>query len=225
MMKKGFVILLILIIPSGIFAFEAGTGISVFVPQTLLDGQEGSVVVEKSLGLGMSFGPFISLPFGVIYNTNYGMTLEGADSVQPWFYGDSLLPYVMVQVDIPMGPVFLQLYGGGALNWNMTLRPLTGNIEEDLSSPGEQVVLVKEDFSLENSLGRGFLAGGTFGVNFGQFKIGLDVLYRKIFHEVKVSGTYRVLDDPLDTVSPLEVEDKRMILEGFSFGISGNISI
>ena len=96
---------------------------------------EGSVSLEQSLEFALGITDNISLPIGVTYNTNYGLTVEGESNEHlPWFYSDSLMPYIALKVHIPLDPLYLELFGGAAGNYNFTLRALEGNIERDLST-------------------------------------------------------------------------------------------
>ena len=102
-MKKICVLLImILSISLSVNAMEAGTGISVFVPESLYTYGEGSVSLEQSLEFALGLGEYLSIPVGFTYNTNYGLMVDGEDEADsPWFYTDSILPYAMLK---PMSP-------------------------------------------------------------------------------------------------------------------------
>jgi hypothetical protein len=220
-----------------------GGGISVFVPWDMFEGETASISFESSLETALGIGDYLSLPVGISYNQIYGLSPDGTiqngsgeseDALTtggPWFYGDSLLPYLLAKVHIPAGPVYFDVYGGGALNYNFSLRPFERQIAQDLKAAGafgeNPGAVAITDISVESGLGAGWILGAGTGVQMGQIRVGLDVSYRHVYHDLKISGQYLsengggVQDfDADDTVSQM-----RVILSGLSIGIGGSFSM
>ena len=223
-MKKVYLTILMLI-PFTLNALEAGGGFSVFVPQSLYQYGNGSVSLEQSLEFGLGITKHISLPVGLTYNTNYGLMVKGEDKASsPWFYSDSLMPHMMVKVNLPFGPFFVNLFGGGAANYNLTLRALDGNIEKDLSSGGSQAVLTDGSLEFDKSWGLGYLAGAGLGVTIDKISIELSALFRSIAHDLNIRGDY----DGISQVNPggrYEPGDSvKLLMQGISIGLSGSFA-
>jgi len=223
-MKKVCLFLLITL-PFSLSAFEAGGGVSVFVPQSLYQYGSGSVSLEQSLEFELGLTKLFSLPMGLTYNTNYGLMVKGEDKAKsPWFYSDSLMPYLMLKVHIPFGPFFVNFFGGGAANYNFTLRALEGNIEKDLSVSGSQAVFTDGSLDFEKSWGFGYLAGAGMGVKIDKISIELSALFRSISHELNLSADY----DSISQVSPGGSYDPgdpvKLLMQGISIGLSGSLA-
>lgn len=103
------------------------------------------------------------------------------EATAPWFMGDSFMPFVKLQVNIPLGPVTISAFGGGALNWNASLTPFMANAAEDVAADGEYAAFSSFDF--ENKLGFGWLGGASLGVTVGQIT-------------ARIYGEYRSLSAP-----------------------------
>lgn len=223
-MKKITLILLILFLTvPALFSLSAGTGISVFVPESLYRYGEGSVSLEQSLEFALGLNDIISLPIGVTYNTNYGLTVAGESKEQlPWFYSDSLMPYVMLKAHFPLGPLYLEIFGGAAGNYNFTLRPLEGNIEKDLSTNTQQAVLVDGSMDFDKLFGWGYLAGGALGVTFGDISVDIAVQYRSISHGLNFSADYASFSQ----VNPNQTYDRdiQLLMQGISVGLGGSFA-
>lgn len=225
-------------------AQEVGGGISFFLPLSTFEQQEGSLSVETALETSLGLGPVLSLPFGITYNQVWGLTPRGndgsGDSIDvsaPWFYADALSPYLMILVRLPAGPVFLDLYGGGIINFNLTLRPLNGAMVEDFEKlreanggGGSEIVGVN-DLSVDSGVGYGFLAGAGVGMRFPPVRIVLSGTYRHIIHPLTISGTYydRNGDSDAfstdDSASPLYIEDLELLLRGIALGINASVEM
>lgn len=203
------------------FSMSAGTGFSVFVPESLYLYGDGSVSMEQSLQFSLGLTDIISVPIGVTYNTNYGLMVNNEPDVSgAWFYSDSIMPYILVKAHIPVGKVYFEFFGGGAVNYNFTLRPLEGNIEEDLSVGGNQAVILDDSLEFEKSVGFGYLAGGSIGVTFGDISVDITVQYRSIWHKLNFSGEFH----PASGVSPGQKfeSDANLIMRGLSIGLGGS---
>ncbi|MEX2444738.1 MAG: hypothetical protein WD492_14120 [Alkalispirochaeta sp.] len=220
-----------------------GGGISVFVPWDMFEGETGSISFESSLETSLGLGEYLSFPVGISYNQIYGLSPDGTlsngseesdealSTGGPWFYADSLLPYLLAKVHIPAGPVYFDLYGGGALNYNFSLRPFERQIAQDLKDAGafgeNPGAVAITDIDVESGLGAGWIVGAGTGVQIDQIQVGLDVSYRHVYHDLKVSGEYLSSSegsvqsfDANDTVSQM-----RVLLRGLSIGIGGSFSM
>lgn len=214
-----FIFLLAVTIPG--WGQSAGTGFSVFVPESLYKYGDGSVSMEQSLEFSFGLSGILSLPVGVTYNTNYGLMVDGASDVEtPWFYSDSLMPYVMLKAHVPLGIMYVEAFGGIATNYNLTLRPIEGNIEKDLSSGSNQAVLDDDSIEYENSIGIGYVAGGSLGVKIGKISVDVSLKYRCIWHDLDLIGKY----DSVSQVNSGEnySSNARLMMRGVSIGIGGS---
>jgi|GEM_PF-1690153 len=222
-------------------AQSVGGGISVFVPWDMFQGETGSVAFEQSLETSFGFGNVVTFPIGFSYAQVYGLSGYGDEtgggdfsSDDPWFYADSIMPYLMAKVTIPAGPVYFEVFGGGAANWNFSLRPFENQIARDLrdagviSSPGASVSVDNLDF--ERGLGWGWLAGAGFGVTIDQISVGLSATYRHVRHDLTLKG--RAFDSAGSGTEEFDssadgfpVEDLHLLLRGISFGIGGSFNL
>ncbi len=222
-----------------ITAQSVGGGISVFVPLSMFQAEEGSVGFETAFETSLGLGKLLSLPLGVAYNQVWGLEPAGTltdgttDLVTsgPWFYSDSLLTYLMLKAHVPVGPLYLELFGGGALNWNIALRPLDGRMASDLREAGVigsggTATAVDNLEITEGSVGWGWTGGAGLGVQVGQISVDLNATYRHIFHNLTLEGDW--FDNTGGTGSfntSTGFEDFTVLLQGFSIGISGSYAM
>ncbi len=242
--RIGFLAALILVVGavSSVGAQSFGGGISVFVPWDMFEGQTGSISFETSLETSLGLGDYLSFPVGFAYNQVYGLSPDGTLSATsadpdaalstggPWFYADSLLTYLLAKFHIPAGPVYFDVYGGGALNYNFSLRPLEGQIAKDLAEAGafgaNPGAVAITDMTVESGLGAGWIVGAGTGVQIDQIRVGLDVSYRHIYHDLQISGEYLTAGgQPQSFDAGDTVGDLRVILRGLSIGIGGSFSM
>lgn len=244
MRRPRLLVLTLLLVAAGTLSAQSfGGGISVFVPWDMLEGETGSISFETSLETSLGLGDYLSIPVGFSYNQVYGMGAVGTlsdistdpdaalETSGPWFYADSLLPYLLLKANVPLGPVYLDLYGGGALNYNFSLRPFTDRISRDLqatgafgASPGTAAIT---DITIDSGIGWGWIAGAGFGVQIDQIRVGLDVSYRYVVHPLTVTADY--VTSSGTGVSTVEadqyVDQLRAVLQGLSIGIGGSFSM
>ena len=225
------VILFALVLAMPIAAQSVGGGLSFWVPESLYLGRGGSVGVESALGSNVGFGDLLSLPFGIAYNKVYGMLPEGnaiGTEPDPCFVADTLLGYVMAKARISVGPLYAEAFGGGAGVWNMTLVPLTANIESEMAAAGETVTFAGSPEITGGQFGWGWQAGGAIGVNVGPVSVDLNVTYRAVKSPATVSGSYYVIDESGPTLSgPLTYGPESILirLAGFNVGISASFEM
>lgn len=184
-------------------AQSVGGGFSFWVPESLYTGQGGSVGVETALGSSVSFGELFSAPFGLAYNKVYGLQVEGSDiaPAEPWFVADTLLGFVMAKARIGLGPLYLDLFGGGAGVWNMSLVPLVSTIEESIAGASEAVAFAAGPVITGGTFGWGWQAGGGIGVQVGPVAVDLNVTYRMITSPATVEGSYYTVQTAGPTVT------------------------
>ncbi|MCK5154178.1 MAG: hypothetical protein KAQ93_07440 [Spirochaetales bacterium] len=226
-MKKSIILIIfIILVSTGLFAAEAGTGFSIFFPESFYEGNGGTVSVENGLSTSIGLGGMLSVPIGFSYNKIQGYMVEGASvkSTKPWFMGDSFMGYVMLKGTLPLGPVFFEIYGGGGVNWNAgNLTAFEGNIAKDLAPEGEYAVIT--DLNYDNSFGYGWLAGASFGVTISKISISVDFLYRDIQSDLNMTGTYDVGTGPGDYTSEVIGDsDAKLIIRGFTIGLGGSFA-
>jgi len=234
-------IILVFVSSGPVVAQSVGGGISVFVPWDMFEGETGSISFETSLETALGLGDYFSIPVGVAYNQVYGASVTGtvADDDSrlktsgPWFYTDSLVPYLLGQFHLPIGPVYLDLFGGGALNWNFSTRPFHDRIARDLRDAGAfgdtSGAIAVTDLTVNSGVGYGWVAGASAGVTVGQISVGVTAAYRHIIHDLSIDGRYFRPDDPgaeFDTSdSDFAVENLEMVLQGVSIGINGSFAM
>lgn len=219
-----------------------GGGISVFVPYDMFQGETGSISFETSLETSLGLGDYLSIPVGFSYNQVYGLSPTGqiaegrageGDAIAttgPWFYADSILPYLLAKIHLPLGPVYLDVYGGGAINYNFSLRPLEGRIARDLEEIGAlgsaAGAVGITDLTIESGLGYGWVAGAGFGVQIDQISVGIDVSYRHIYHPLTIAGSYVEAGRPEATFDGADyIDELQVLLQGFSIGVGGSFSM
>lgn len=227
----------ILATPAPVAAQSVGGGISVFVPWEMLSGNTGSISFETALETSVGLGNYLSFPVGFAYNQIYGLAPEGAleeggaeiSHGGPWFYADSILPYLMAKVHIPIAMLYVDVFGGVAANYNFSLRPFHDRIARDLRSAGfigegaaagDPVGVT--DLKIDSGFGFGFVAGAGAGVTIGDIQVGLKATYRHIWHSLEVSG--RAFSPGGTEEFEIPEDNLQVVLRGISFGIGGNFS-
>lgn len=214
------------------FSFQAGTGISVYIPQSLYLHGKGSVAIENTLQSSFSLSKYVSVPFGVTWDKVDGYTPGGTAKLNavttPWFFGDSVMGYVMARVHLPVWIFFLNLYGGGALNWNATMTPVGQAIESYLTPSGSAGVAFPNP-SYSAPWGYGWVAGASFGVNLKKFSVSVATLYRDIRSPLKLSGTYYTVGSSGSTATTVTnfslPAGAVAIMRGLSIGINGDFKL
>jgi hypothetical protein len=207
----------------------------------MFQGETGSISFETSLETSLGIGPFLSIPIGFAYNQIYGSSVVGTvhstgddlETSGPWFYTDSLLPYLMLQVHIPAGPAFFNVFGGGAANYNFSTRPLHDRIARDLRDAGAFGATTGDvavtDLSIESGLGWGWVAGAAAGLTFGDISVSVNATYRHILHDLTITGRSFRPDGTtgrFDTsTEAFAVEDLRILTNGISIGVGGSFAM
>ena len=213
-----------------LFAAEAGTGLSFFIPESLYRHGEGSVSLETGLSTSLGLGKHLEIPIGFQYNKIQGFLVEGArtgggavEATAPWFMGDSLMPFVKLQANFPLGPLTLSGFAGGALNWNASLTPFEANAARDVAPAGENAVFTAFDY--ENKLGYGWLAGASLGITIKPVTVTLFAEYRDIKTPLNLSGTYFSGPDGAVTApGTLEGGDAALLIRGITLGLGGSFA-
>ncbi|MBU8912380.1 MAG: hypothetical protein KOO61_00035 [Spirochaetales bacterium] len=212
-------------------AQSVGGGLSFWVPESLYLGRGGSVGIESALGSSLGLGDMLSLPVGIAYNKVYGLLPEGdAAGLEPlpWFVADTLLGFVMAKARLAVGPVYVEAFGGGAGVWNMTLVPLTANIESDIAAAGQTVTFTGNPTITGGQFGWGWQAGGAIGVTIGPVSVDLNVTYRAVKTPATVTGDYYAIDESGSTGSGLlsyGAESIFIRLAGFNVGIDASFAM
>lgn len=218
----GVVVLAAVLSPS--FAQSFGGGLSFWVPESLYLAQDGSVGVESALETSIGMGDFLSFPIGLSYNQVYALQVEasGIDPAasSPWFYADSMVVHLMGKLHLPIGPLYLDAFGGGAAGFNFGgLKPLTANIENTIAATGEYWKFTSGPTISGGGFGYGWVAGGGVGMTFGQISVDINATYRLLRYDVGVSGDYLTTAGGTGSyTSPADLEAR---LGGISFGING----
>lgn len=223
-----FALLLLATVP--LHTQEFGGGVSVFIPESLYEFDDGSISIETSFETSMSISDHLSMPLGFAYNQVYGLVVRddgSADYVvsSPWFYADSFAPYLNVKARLPFGDLYFDLFGGVLGNWNITMRPLTSNIERDISAADEdgRRLVFDDTPDVSTGFGIGYNAGVGIGLRTGFGAIELSGTFRNASAGADISGDARWIpagDSGADPVENYEVENVRVRLRGISLGAS-----
>ncbi len=232
-------------------AFEAGGGLNVFVPESLYRHGEGSISVETRVESGFGLTENVSMPFGIAYNQVYGLTArnisvpgndedeigELGSGTRPWFYADSLLPFVQVKFRLPAGRFYIDAAGGFAANWNLTMRPLHKHIEKDLArahahnehEEATKHLVFTEGPEISHLPGFGLTASVATGYRFGFGTLELSGAFRHVTGRGDISGEYRLLDQAGDSIEDdvreLTEASFRWVLQGFTVGLGFRVSL
>ncbi len=229
----GMACLVLLLTAAGISGQTAGGGLSVFVPESLYVAGEGSVSIETGFQTAIGIADGVSVPIGIAYNQVYGLMpsrpTDDYTATRPWFYADSLVPFLLVQATVGSGPVYVNLFGGGAGNWNIAIRPLTGNIEADLSARIDTGrVSFRDTPEVTSSFGIGYVAGAALGFRLDFGALELRGSFRNIGHRGTLSGEIDTINADAGTTSPdtnFELDDIRFRLRGFNVGVNVSVNL
>lgn len=199
------------------FGRSFGTGISIFIPESLYRFHQGSISVETSFQQSIGVGKYLSFPIGVTWDKINGLMPGYSNATSPWFVADSISPYVMAKVQVPISIAYVEVFGGGALNWNLALTPLGQNIESYFGSTsafsGTQVQ-TGYGSGLGATLGYGWQAGAGFGVTLKKYKaqVGIDATYRDISSPLTLKGS-----------APYNASTS-VVLRGISVGLNAQLT-
>lgn len=217
------------------FGMSFGGSISFFVPESLVVGEvSGSVSKEAGLSYSLGLGDYISIPAGFTYikasgllpyEKNSNNVLHRSDK-EIWYTADTFIPYLRIETHIPMGPVFVEGFAGAAGGWFIAPQMNEGAIGRtygDKDSDGYDYY-VFDDLSMNISLGYGYQAGGSIGVEMDQIRVKLNGSYTDIIAKTTVkSGTYYKVDYDGSTAKAADFEESfTSRLRGFSVGIGGS---
>lgn len=230
-------LLLVLSLTLGIaglsFSLEAGGGISIFVPESLYLAKAGSVGVETNFQYSLGLSKLLSLPIGISWDKIYGYTPGGTaalDAIKtPWFFGDSIMGYAMVKLHLPVSIFYLDLFGGGAANWNASLAPVGQSIEGYLTSTTSGASSVAlTSLTVQAPWGYGWLAGAGFGVSVKKLSVDISATYRDVRSPLTVSGNYYALDSSGAVIggkTAIQLTGAQVIMRGLSVGLTGHFSL
>jgi len=199
------------------YGLQAGGGISVFVPESLYAHGQGSISVETNFQYAFGFGKFLSFPIGVTYDKINGLMPGGPDyanATAPWFVADSVAPYLMAKIRVPLSIFYVEAYGGGAINWNLALTPIGQNIEAYFgnSTPFNGTTVTSgTGTGIMNTLGYGWIAGVGLGVTVKKIQVGIDATYRNISSPLAFSGG-----------SYTSSSNATIVLSGVAIGLNGS---
>ncbi len=230
MKKIAVLICTVLILGSAVFAEEAGTKISVFVPESLYLYDDGAVALTSGLSTSLGLGKFLEIPVGFDYCKFHGYMVEGASvdgnavsPSKPWFIADNFLAYIKLQLKFEMGPVVIKAFGGGAGSWNATLTPLEGWAADDVAAADEYAGFT--EFSASAPFGYGWLAGGSLGIKIKQVTVNLFAEYRDIYNPLTLTASY--LTGPstgLTAAKTIESTNTYLMMRGIACGIGGSFA-
>jgi hypothetical protein len=224
-MKRISLLLCAIVTLGSAFAQSAGGGISVFVPESLYRYGNGTIAFEQGLSTSIGFGPILSVPIGFAYHSTDGYLLEhkdAASSQAPAFYGDSIIPYVALKARASLGSLYLEVMGGGALNWAFSMNP-TADFAKALAASGSELIAL-DRVSIEKNFGYGFIAGGAFGVKVGAVSVDMGATYRWLTTPITVEADISRVVGGAATAESVRLANAQAILRGISFRLGGNYS-
>lgn len=227
---SGIAAVLLVVATTALSAQTAGGGLSVFVPESLYAAQEGSISIETGFQTAIGIAEAVSVPIGIAYNQIYGLMpsreTDDYSANRPWFYSDSLVTFVMAQASVGSGPVYVNVFGGGAGNWNIAIRPLTANIEADISAATEgSRVSFRDTPEITSNFGIGYVAGAALGLRLDFGALELRGSFRNIVHRGTVTGSADEITDAAAAERNINLEDVRFRLRGFNIGVNVSVNL
>lgn len=227
---NGIAAVLLVVATTALSAQTAGGGLSVFVPESLYAAQEGSISIETGFQTAIGIAEAVSVPIGIAYNQIYGLMpsreTDDYSANRPWFYSDSLVTFVMAQASVGSGPVYVNVFGGGAGNWNIAIRPLTANIEADISAATEgSRVSFRDTPEITSNFGIGYVAGAALGLRLDFGALELRGSFRNIVHRGTVTGSADEITGAAAAERNINLEDVRFRLRGFNIGVNVSVNL
>lgn len=217
---------LILALALSATAQQAGAGISVFVPATLLRSGSGSPSFEQGLSTSIGLGKTLSLPLGFVYHGADGWLLEDAaftGSGKAAFHGDLLMPYVGLQARLALGAgLFLQAHAAAAGSYSFRLESSGQEIAAGLAGPGETVAI--ESLAIPRKIGFGYLAGGALGITIAPISVTLSAEWRSLRQSVPLTGEIHRITGASAAAETLSLPNAKALLEGIAFKLGGSFA-
>lgn len=235
--RAAFITGLLLMTVSLSFGQSAGGGISFFFPESLVTGG-GSGSVSKEAGLSTSIGlsDFLSVPVGFTYikasgflpyqETGEDDSLERMDNTI-WYTADTFIPYLRLKAKLPLGPVYLEGFGGVAGAWIVAPQTFDGAVGRYYGSQKDtDYYYIFENLETDISFGLGYQVGGTVGLTIDAISIGIEAIFTDLRAETTLSSSeyYEgAVTDPLTEGEKFE-ESFTSRLRGLSIGLNGSYS-
>ncbi|MFW5711980.1 MAG: hypothetical protein ACOC7X_11645 [Spirochaetota bacterium] len=236
MRKIGLTIGLLLLTAYLSFGQSAGSGLSFFFPESLLDGS-GSVSKEAGLSTSIGLGEYLSVPIGLTYIKASGFMpydKSGEDESLTqmddtiWYTADTFIPFLRLETHVPLGPVYLEAFGGIAGAWIVAPQTFDGAVGRYYGSEATGFdYYIFENLDTDISFGFGYQVGGTVGFQIDAISVGIDAVLTDIRAETTLSSDkyFEVTQGP-DSVTPGSTFEETFTsrLRGISIGLSGSYS-
>lgn len=231
-MRQCFVVLVFLFFTAPVFGQEAGTGIGIFLPESVYTGQAGAIGFEQGLGTEIGVGNGISIPLGIEY-LNVGALLPAGNGFEniddPWFQADIFSVYLQGKYKLEIGSFFMAARGGLMGSFPVSIQLYEQAVARHFAGAGQVVALDNVQFS--QSFGVGWLAGVEIGFQISDsISIQLEGGYRDVAIGVELSGTPYYVDTttPANTTQgtsfDYSTDQLKAALRGFTIGIGGSFS-
>ena len=236
MRKIGLTIVLLFLFTSLSFGQSAGGRLSFFFPESLLDGS-GSVSKEAGLSTSIGLGEYLSVPVGFTYikasgfmpyeETGEDDSLDQMDDTI-WYTADTFIPFLRLQASVPLGPVYIEAFGGIAGAWIVAPQTFDGAVGRYYGNEASGFdYYIFEELTTEISFGFGYQVGGTVGFKVDAISVGIDVILTDLRAETTLTSDnyYEVNTDPGGTTLGNDFEKSfTSRLRGISIGLSGSYS-
>ena len=235
MRKIGLTIGLLLLTAYLSFGQSAGGGLSFFFPESLLDGS-GSVSKEAGLSTSIGLGEYLSVPIGFTYIKASGFmpynksgeddSLKQMDDTI-WYTADTFIPFLRLKTHVPLGPVYLEAFGGIAGAWIVAPQTFDGAVGRYYGSEASTFdYYIFVNINTEISFGFGYQVGGTVGFQIDAISVGIDAVLTDIRAETTLSSDDYYEVSKSDAVNPGSDFEETFTsrLRGISIGLSGSYS-
>lgn len=231
-MRQCFVVLVFLFFTAPVFGQEAGTGIGIFLPESVYAGQAGAIGFEQGLGTEIGVGNGISIPLGIEY-LNVGALLPAGtgfeDIDEPWFQADIFSVYLQGKYKLEIGSFFIAARGGLMGSFPVSIQVYEQAVGRSIAADGEVIAL--DTVQLRQSFGVGWIASAEIGFQINEsISIQLEGGYRDVAIGVELSADSYVVTtgaSPAVVTGPAlnySADQLKAALRGFTIGIGGSFS-
>ncbi len=232
-MKKTLTLMFLLFIMcAGLSAQSFGTGLTVWIPETLWKSGEGSVSLENGVDSSLGLGSLISLPFGLTYLKAHGLRPDGSSQAYnyesadgSWYLADVLVAHLGIQARADFAGLYFKAQAAAAGSWLISLSPFSASIEQFYKNTAGSADAHISGLTTDYRFGWGWTAGGAIGMRIDALEVEISAAYRSISHEGMFRAGLLLLDDGGNVTSNTDLtEQVALVLRGLSIGLGGSFS-